>query len=82
MEKNLIKELIANVEDNLFPVYYQKDNIRIFTNPSNEIFVEDICTGVKLRINTLDYGGLVFTTEDRVEPIRITNMIGWSITPR
>lgn len=67
-----------------FPIHFDDGCLRVFTNPSNEVFVEDIKTGVKIRISSYYYagGGLEFTTSGRVEPTRVTNMIGWRIGPR
>lgn len=58
--------------------------IRVFKNPCNEIFVEDVRTGTTIRISNYPYGsgGLQFTTDHLVEPIRVTNMIGWRVGPR
>ena len=65
-----------------FPIHYEGQSLRAYTNPSGELFVEDTRSGATIRINSYHLGGLQFTTDGRVEPIRITNMIGWSVTPR
>jgi hypothetical protein len=65
-----------------FPVHYEDRNLKVYTNPSGEIFVEDTRTGVTMRINPSHPGGLEFTTDGRVEPIRIAGAIGWRIEPR
>ena len=67
-----------------FQIHYERGYLRVYTNPSGELFVEDTYSGVSMRINLfLSYpGGLQFTTDGRVEPIRVTNVIGWRIEPR
>jgi len=68
--------------NNQFPIHYEGGSLLVYTNPSGELFVEDIRTGVKMRISPSYPGRLQFTTDGRVEPIQVTNMIGWRITPR
>lgn len=64
-----------------FPIHYDDGRIRVFTNPCGEVFVKDIRSGAQMRINS--HGrGLEFTTDGRVEPIRVTNTIGWLVSPR
>lgn len=65
-----------------FPVHYEGRGMRIYTNPCGEIFVENIASGLTMRFNSGPNGGLVFTTEGLVEPIQVSNMIGWRISPR
>jgi len=67
-----------------FPILYEDHRVRVFKNPTNEIFVEDVRSGATMRINSYPHldGGLQFTTDGRVEPIRVTNTIGWRISPR
>lgn len=65
-----------------FPIHYEGRYMRVYTNPSGELFVEDARSGVSMRINPSHPGGLEFTTDGRVEPIRVTNMIGWHVGPR
>ena len=65
-----------------FPIHYEGRYMRVYTNPSGELFVEDTRSGVSMRINPSHLGGLEFTTDGRVEPIRVTNMIGWRVERR
>lgn len=65
-----------------FPILYEDTRVRIYKNPSDEIFVESISSNVAMRISPLRGVGLMFTTKERVEPTWINNMIGWVITPR
>ncbi len=62
-----------------FPIHYERGNLRVYTNPSGELFVEDIRSGVNMRINPSHLNGLTFTTSGRVEPIQVNNMIGWRV---
>lgn len=64
-----------------FPVVFENDRIQIYRNPSNEIFVENKGSGVKIRISA-DKDVLQFTTHDRIEPTIVANMIGWRISSR
>ena len=63
---------------------YENGSLRIYKNPTNEIFVEDKKTGTTIRMSDYPHGkgGLQFTTDQLVEPIRVTNMIGWRVGPR
>jgi hypothetical protein len=67
-----------------FSILHEDNEIRVYKNSSNEIFVEDRKSGTKMRIHSYSgpKGGLQFTTTALVEPIRVTNMIGWRIGPR
>lgn len=65
-----------------FPIHYERGYLRVYTNPSGELFVEDIPSGVTMRFNSSRSGGLEFTTDGRVEPIRVTDMIGWRVERR
>ncbi|HXF44292.1 MAG TPA: hypothetical protein VNK70_02395 [Candidatus Paceibacterota bacterium] len=67
---------------NQFPIHYEGGYLRVYTNPSGELFVEDTRSGVSMRINPSHPGGLQFTTDGRVEPIRVTNTIGWCVERR
>ena len=63
---------------------YEDGSLRIYKNPTNEIFVEDKETKASMRISSYPHcgKGLQFTTSELVEPIRVTNMIGWRVGPR
>jgi hypothetical protein len=64
-------------------VHYESEGgcLRVYSNPSGELFVENTKAGVTMRIAAVPTG-LQFTTEGRVEPIRVTNTIGWHIGRR
>ncbi len=66
--------------DEQFPILYENDEIRIFKNPSNEIFVESVkaCAESRIRIN-ISGGNLLFTTNQDVRPIPHNNMVAWLI---
>ena len=83
MVQNTMETKYAGGNEN-FPILFEDDHMRVYKNPANEIFVEDIQSGATMRISSyplLD-GGLRFTTKGRVEPIPVANMIGWRISPR
>ena len=65
-----------------FPIHYEGGYLRVYTNPGGELFVRDTRSGVSMRINPARFGGLEFTTDGRIEPIRVTNTIGWRVEPR
>lgn len=71
-----------------FPILYEDDRRRVYKNPPplNEIFVEDIQSGVVMRISSrCDHeAGLEFhATGGIVESFpRMENTIGWRVTPR
>ncbi|MFH1404696.1 MAG: hypothetical protein ABIH21_01200 [Patescibacteria group bacterium] len=66
-----------------FPILFEDSRLRVYKNPDNEIFVEDIRSGATMRISsTSPRGGLTFTTDGRVEPIQVNNLIGWHVSPR
>jgi len=64
------------------PILYEDSFIRIFTNSEGDLFIRDLRSGAEMRISSCYHtgGGLQFTTEERVEPININNMIGWRIS--
>lgn len=70
-----------NHTDPNFPILYEDERTRVFKNPTNEIFVEDIRSGAMMRFSPYP-GGLQFTTQGIVEPVQINNMIGWRVGPR
>jgi hypothetical protein len=63
-----------------FPVHYTGRDIKVFTNSSGEVFVENTKTGVHMRINATREG-LRFTTNNFTitQPIIVNNMIVWSL---
>jgi len=69
-------------QDEQFPVHFEHSNLRVYSNPSGEVFVEDKRTGVYLRVQSEREGGLTFTTSGRMEPVPVNNMIGWRVEPR
>lgn len=74
----------ATRTDTQFPEIYDDGILRIHRNHCREIFVTDVRSGATIRLGSYPHagGGLQFTTSARVEPIRITNMIGWRVGPR
>jgi hypothetical protein len=67
-----------------FSEIFNNGVVKIYKNDCGEIFIEDLKSGVKIRLNRYPHhnGGLIFTTSDLVEPTTVTNMIAWKITPR
>jgi len=66
-----------------FPILFEDGRVRVYKNPTNEIFVENIRSGVTMRIDSSLYDdGIRFTADGRVEPIQINGMIGWRVSPR
>lgn len=67
-----------------FPILFEDGRVRVYKNPTNEIFVEDIRSGATMRINSYPHldGGLQFTTDGRVEPVQVNGMIGWRVGRR
>lgn len=67
-----------------FPELSNDGRLRVYKNPSNEIFVEDIRSGATIRIGAYPHldGGLQFTTDGRVDPVQVHGMIGWCVTRR
>jgi hypothetical protein len=63
-------------------IHYEDSYLRVFTNSSGDLFVEDTRSHVAMRINRPNLGGLEFTTSGRVEPILVNNMIAWRIKSR
>lgn len=67
------------------PILFEDSRVRVYKNPTNDIFVEDIRSCVTMRIRSHQYlgGGLTFTTNTgaRVEPVLTNNMIGWRVSP-
>ena len=83
--------------DDQFPEVFNNGKLRVYLNPREEVFVEDVRSGVTIRLNRFPHltGGLQFTTsadvdpiglqfvtDGRVEPIRVSNMVGWRVGPR
>jgi len=77
------KKDVFGGRDEQFPIHYEDGEIRIYTNPSNEVFIEDKKSGVQMRLNShyTGKGGLQFTTNALVEPFH-AHMLGWKLTPR
>lgn len=67
--------------DENFPILYEGGGLRVFRNPSGEIFVEDILTSTRMRISAYPAGagGLQFTANGRVDPLITNGCIGWRI---
>jgi len=68
-----------------FPILFEDGNLRVYKNPTNEVFVEEVASGVTIRINAYPYArgcGLQFTTDALVEPTVVNNTIGWAVRRR
>jgi hypothetical protein len=62
-----------------FPILYEDMEIRVFKNPSNEIFVENRRSGLQMRIKAESSGEFIFITNGVLDPIQINNTIGWRV---
>ncbi len=62
----------------------ETSEVLIYKNPCDEIFIQDKKSGTTIRLNACPdlNGGLQFTSDGRVEPFRVSNMIGYRISPR
>ena len=71
-------------EDEFPKTVYDDGKIHIKVNHCGELFIKDTESDATIRLKSYPHlkGGLQFTTDGRVEPIRVTNMIGWSVVPR
>jgi hypothetical protein len=71
---------VTETEKSQFSVHYAGRDIKVFTNSSGEVFVENARTGVHMRINATREG-LRFTTNNFTitQPIVVNNMIVWSV---
>lgn len=63
-----------------FPILFEDGEKRVYKNPTNEIFVEDVRSGATMRINSR--GGLLFTVTGDVRPTVVNGMIGWHVSRR
>ena len=65
-----------------FPILFEGAGVRIYKNPSNELFIENIGSGVTMRLKA-SRGGLEFTAFDggvTVQPMVVANSIGWRVS--
>lgn len=66
-----------------FPILAEVRGVRVYKNPSNEIFIENIESGVVMRLSA-SRGGLEFTTFNcggaSCKPIVVANSIGWRVS--
>lgn len=80
--KQAVEEKIQrqkNQGDSPFPVHFKEGNLKVFSNGSGEVFVENTNTGVYMRIND-NKKGLEFTAQqDLVTPFSINGLIGWCV---
>lgn len=67
-----------------FPILFEDGCVRVYKNPMNEVFVNDIRSGATMRISSYPHlgNGLQFTTDGWVEPIQVNGMIGWRVSRR
>jgi hypothetical protein len=68
----------CNDENEQFPVRFETNQVRIFTNPSNEIFIKHKDSQVQIRLSWND-GAFIFTTDSNVKPVITNGMIGYKI---
>ncbi len=62
-----------------FPALFDDGKIRVYKNPCNEIFVQNVATGATMRINS-DRQGLTFTAfSHSVQPVVVAGSIGYAI---
>ena len=67
-----------------FPILFEGRGVRIYKNPCDEIFIENIETRIVMRLSA-SQGGLEFTAFNCgaiVEPIVVANSIGWRVGKR
>jgi hypothetical protein len=64
--------------------HYNDGRVQVRANPNGNIFVEDIRSGVTIRIHPIPQheGGLKFSTDSLVEPRPHNGGIAWEVTPR
>ncbi|MEQ1561608.1 MAG: hypothetical protein ABL899_02730 [Nitrospira sp.] len=61
---------------------FSDESIRVSESPTGEVVVEDTASGAKIKICATP-GGLAFTALDHcVEPRKVTNGIGYLVTPK
>lgn len=67
-------------QEEQFPELFNDGRMRVFKNPSNEIFVENVATGAQMRISS-NVRGLGFTTfgGSRVQPTVVAGSVGWEV---
>ncbi len=71
-----------DLHEEQFPTIFTDGRIRIYKNPTNEIFMKHLKTGVTIRFYDSS-DGIGFTTQHAiVEPQRVSNIIGWLIRKR
>jgi len=65
-----------------FPILFRDGKVKVYKNPTNEIFVEDVATGAQMRISS-NGRGLGFTAfSHRVQPTVVAGSIGYEVVPR
>jgi hypothetical protein len=66
-----------------FPILFEDGRVRVYKNPTNEVFIEDVRSGTTMRINAYGHGeGLQFTAVGDVRPTVVNGMVGWRISRR
>ncbi len=76
-------ELVA-LNDSQFPTVHKGRNIHICLNPTGEIFIKNLKSGVTMRMNG-DGGSINFTTFNCgavLEPVVVANNIGWRVAKK
>lgn len=65
------------------PIIYEDVCLLVYKNPSGDIFLEDLRSGVTMRVMSCPFSvGLQFTTQGIVEPIPSDDTIAWTVRPR
>ncbi len=87
MAKQTRRRLKSKQTRDGLPICYETENVRVYTNSGGEIVVENIRSGVKMRVfNPSNDGNLEFITEEfgrvRVEPFQFADAIGWRLSAR
>jgi hypothetical protein len=66
-------------EDDQFPVLFKDGRLKVYKNPSGEIFVEDVRTGALLRIGTDGRGLMLTAFGHKIQPEVVGGSIGYSV---
>lgn len=64
-----------------FPILYEGNGLRVYTNHCGELFVESTVSNAEMRINACR-DGIEFTTDSDIVPTVINNTIGWCVRSR
>ena len=58
-------------------IHYWRDNLRVYTNPAGDVFVEDLRSGATLQVETVPggHGGLHLRTDCQIEATRLGHLV-------